>query len=82
MDTLSPLDRFRIASTDDIEEAEGILSGKLTDARIKKVGNRKKFSLKMNGVSFGRTQLYFNEYSDYTCIDPGQVEEAVLLVIA
>lgn len=81
MKTKLTLDQFQITSTRDVEKAEAILSSNLTELRIRKASTPGRFGLRMNGVDFGRTQIIFNKFAADTRVDPGEVEEAVLLVI-
>lgn len=76
-----PLAGFPIASTSDVDEAQSILSHELSDLRISKVGDRSAFRLQMSGVHLGQTMVGFNRFETETLIDPGELENAVVLVI-
>ena len=75
------LREFPIVSSGDAEEAEAVLSGHLTDLRIREIRNPKRFGLRMHGVSLGRSQLMFNEFATDTHIDPGVVDDSIILFI-
>ena len=70
-----------IVSTRDADEAESVLSRELADLRIKKVRDRRAFRFDMNGVHLGRTMIGYNRFATDTVVDPGLIDDAVLLVM-
>ena len=76
-----PLASFPIVSTCDAGEAEYVLSRELVDLRIKRVQDPGAFRLDMNGVHLGRTMLGYNRFGVDTVIDPGLVNDAVVLAM-
>ncbi len=66
MERVDTLARFAIVATNRIEEAEVVLSRLLTDARIMRVPDRKRFHLRMHGVNIGSTSLVFNRFGTDT----------------
>lgn len=76
-----PLASFPIASTSDVEVAEFVLSRELANLRIKRVQDRRSFRLEMNGVHLGRTMIGYNRFGTDTVVDPGLVDDAVVLAI-
>ncbi len=76
-----PLACFPITSTSDADEAQSILSRELTDLRIKKVRDLGAFGLEMNGVHLGRTMVGYNQFNTETLVDPGEVKDAMLLIV-
>jgi AraC-like DNA-binding protein len=76
-----PLAPFPIVSTRDTDEAESVLSRELADLRIKRVHDRRSFRLDMNGVHLGQTMLGYNRFGADTIVDPGLVDESVVLAI-
>lgn len=62
MERIEPLTKFPIVRTNRVEEAESLISRSLANAKIKRVADRRRFHLRMNGLNFGRTSLVYNRF--------------------
>ncbi len=76
-----PLACFPITSTNDVGEAQSILSRELADLRIRKARDHRAFHLEMNGVHLDRTMLGYNHFDTETLIEPDGAKDAVILVM-
>ncbi len=76
-----PLASFPIASTNDPEEARGVLTRELVELRFGAVPDRGSFHFRMNGVQLGRTWIGYNRFDADTLIDPGRMEDAIVLAL-
>jgi AraC-like DNA-binding protein len=76
-----PLACLPIVSTNDVDEAQSILSCELADLRITRVEDRSAFHLEMSGARLGRTMIAYNQFDTETLVDVGELEKAVLLII-
>ena len=65
----SPLQHFQKISTNRVEEAEAEISRMLSDIKILRVADRKRFQLTMNEVNIGNTSLVFNQFGVETKLD-------------
>lgn len=81
MPTPLPLAHFPIASTTDPDEAQAVLSGQLMNLRFLTVRDRHRFRLDMNGLRLGRTAIAFNQFGSETTVDPGRVEETLVVAL-
>ena len=73
--------KFPIATTTDVEEAESVLSGKLSQLRIQQVRDPKHFGLRVNGFNLGSVGVIFNEFATDTHLDPDDLTNSVGLMI-
>ena len=78
---MPPLSTYPIAKTSDIDEAQAVLGRELTELRVLKVREPKKFHLEMNGVHLGRTMIGYNRFDADSVVDPGHMDDAVALVL-
>jgi AraC-like DNA-binding protein len=81
MGRITPLTKFPLVTTNNLEEAEVNLSQALTNLQIVRVANPHQFNLYMNKVNIGRTSLVFNRFGAETKIKAGLLGDPVLFVI-
>jgi AraC-like DNA-binding protein len=74
-----PLSRHPIVSTARDDEAADIISRTLLPSRIAKISEPRSFRLDMNGRRLGRIFVGFNQFAVDTEIDPGRVEDVVIV---
>lgn len=74
-----PLSQHRIVSTARIDEAADTIGRCQVPVRIAKVADPGRFRLDMNGRHLGRIFIGFNKFATDTVIDPGRVEDAVVI---
>jgi hypothetical protein len=77
-----PLSRYPIITTTRVDEAAETISRYQMPLRITKVSEPRRFQLDMNGHRLGRVFLGFNKFAVDTEVDPGIVEDAVIVVLA
>jgi AraC-like DNA-binding protein len=81
MKPVDPLSPFPLLATDCVEEAESILSQSLTRCHIKKVADRRQFSVQMNGLEFGRASLVYNRYGTESQVETELPGEPVFFIV-
>jgi AraC-like DNA-binding protein len=80
-DMNAPMSFSPLISTGDVEKAQSFLSKEMVSLRFRKVRNRNRFSLTMNGIRLGRTLVAFNQFGEETEVDAGTVEDAVIFTL-
>lgn len=74
-----PFNRFPIATTNDVDVAQSVLSRNFVDLRSASSRNPNRFRFEMNGINLGRTLLAFTQVSSDIEFDAGVIEEAVVV---
>ena len=73
-----PLAPFPISLTADTDEAQAILSREMSSLRFRRVRDRSRFELRMNGVHLGRTMVGYNRFSVETEVEADMIEDALI----
>ena len=81
MEKRDRLEPFPIFFSDSVDEAEGMLSRSLTGCRIERIGDRKRFGVRMNGLKIGRTSLVYNRFGSDSKIQSDLPGEPVFFVL-
>lgn len=69
---VNALRKFSVFSTNNVDEAETILTHSLVDAQVMKVFNRDRFGFQLNMFSLGSISFVGNRYESYTEIASGE----------
>ena len=77
----SRLSSYPIASTDDADAAQSVVSRELTGSQIHKIRDRKNFRFEMNGVHFGDALVAWNRYESDIDLNSGLVDDTVGFII-
>lgn len=80
MTRANPLRRFQKIATNRVEEAEAEITRTLSDIKILRVANRKRFQLQMNAVNLGHTSLVFNRFGIETKQDSTLHDDPVIFI--
>lgn len=72
MTFVNAMRRFSVFSTNNVNEAETILSKSLVDAQVMKVLNRDRFQFQLNRFNLGTVSFVGNRYESYTEIESGE----------
>jgi AraC-like DNA-binding protein len=74
-----PFSGHEIIATTRDDEAADFLSRSLVPLRIGKIANRQGFRLDMNGCQLKRLMIVYNQFAVDTAVDPGWVEDTVIV---